>query len=102
MSANVSALTAASMMVVAVALLFAGFESGVLLETELVSDTMYPAGVPEKAFTTSEKLAVAAFRRVGVVQMTTRPAPTAGRMQVQPGGGTGMETTVQPAGIGAI
>src|SRR3954468_15805072 len=101
MSANKSALAAASMIVEAVAWLFAGFESGVLLETEFVSVITYPAGVPPKELTTSEKFAVAALASVGVVQITTPVPPTAGVMQVQPAG-TDIEMKVELAGIGAM
>src|SRR5207302_6284711 len=100
-SAKVSAVADASTMVVAVALLLSGFESGVLLETEFVSVRTYPAGLPVPSFTTREKLAVAPFARVGVVQMTTPLPPTAGVMHVQPAG-TDIETKVAPAGIGAM
>ena len=73
MSANVSALTAASTMVVAVALLLAGFESGVLLETEFVSDTMYAGRSAAERVDDEGEIGRGRVRERGFVQMTTPP-----------------------------
>src|SRR5947209_10927111 len=74
-----------SVIVDAVAWLFAGLLSGVLLETVFVPVMTYPGPVPV-VFTTIEKFAVAPEARVGVVQVMIPVAFTAGVMQVQPGG----------------
>src|SRR5437016_9695247 len=97
MSANAAATT----IVEAVAWLLAGLLSGVLLETEFVSVSRYPAGVPALQLTTSEKFAVAPLAMVGVVQVTTPVPPTAGVMQVHPAG-TEIDWNVALAGMGAM
>jgi hypothetical protein len=72
---------------------------GVLIATVLV--TVVPGGVPESIFTAKVNVSSVPTGRLGLVQLTTPPDPTAGVVQVQPLGGFGgeeIETKVVPGG----
>lgn len=73
--------------VVVVALLFAGYQSGVLLETFVAFVIRYPAGAVDETFTVNENVAVDPLESDVVVQVIVPVPLFAGVMQVQPAGG---------------